>query len=102
MKAEYSPKYAHIIEPYIELVAWACSEMFSLFNQVLQNILSLCHCQKHNKTWEKELSCTSKRSSESLQGNILYGDLMHILVLQICYFGKPEDFLSRKYCEKYF
>lgn len=41
MKAEYSLKYAHVLEPYIELVAWACSEMVSLFNQVPQIILSL-------------------------------------------------------------
>lgn len=81
MKAEYSFKYAHVLEPYIELVAWACSEMVSLFNQVPQIILSL-FCQKCSKAWEKELlSSTFKRSSESLQGNVLYRDLRHIRVL---------------------
>lgn len=57
MKTEYSPKYARILEPYIRLVAWACSEMFSLFNQVPQIILSLSVIAKNVIKLGKKSCC---------------------------------------------
>lgn len=57
MKAEYYPKCAHILEPYIELVVRVCSEMFSLFRQVPQIILSLSFIVKNVIKLGKKSCC---------------------------------------------